>query len=386
MATVPPPPLRMTGERPEEELARLLVSPRTVRALARDRIEALVELQGGFRPLLELLVRHRLTALAGSRLQEVAGDRVPPWFQDAVTTAVRGNRARALMAEASTRTLARTLESRGIAVLPLKGFVLGQAIYGDTGLRELGDVDLLVAPSDFDAACDVLRASGYEPADERPVEGRPVLHRSFAARQGARIRVELHWRIHWYESAFSEQLLALSRRGDSGLREPSPAHGLAGLLLFWIRDGMIGLRYPADLAAWWDRFGTQVAPGAVADIAAEHPCLERALAAAAVTATEVFGLPSQPFDRLLSDHDRRAVVACKLANWTARGDLDQVEANRVLIDSLVSPPGGQRSFAGRQLRSHSVAHPLKLLLRFPIALWAVRGERTWATSATPSGR
>jgi hypothetical protein len=35
-------------------------------------------------------------------------------------------------------------------VLPLKGSALGQAAYGDTGLREVNDVDLLVAP---DAAC-----------------------------------------------------------------------------------------------------------------------------------------------------------------------------------------------------------------------------------------
>jgi Uncharacterised nucleotidyltransferase len=382
LATVSPPPLRTAGERPQEELARLLVSPRAARAVSHDRIEALLELQGSFGPLFQLLVRHRLTALAGSRLQEIAGDRVPPRFQDAVATAVRGNRARALLAEASTRTIATTLEAAGIAVLPLKGFLLGQAVYGDTGLRELGDVDLLVAPSDFDAACDVLLASGYEPSDERPVDGRPVLHRSFAVRRGAQIRVELHWRIHWYESAFSEQLLALSRRGDSGLREPPPAHGLTALLLFWVRDGLIGLRYPADVAAWWDRFGTQIPPGAIAGVAAEHPRLGRALAVASATATEVIGLPPEPFGRLLSDRDRRDAVACRLANWTARGDPDQAEANRVLVDSLVSPPGGQWRFVRRQLlRDGSPAHPLKLLLRFPYGLWAVRGQRIWATSA-----
>lgn len=384
MKPPPPPPLRDAGERPEEELARLLVSPRALRVASADRIDALVDRQGSFRPLFELLVRHRLPALAGSRLLGCAGDRAPSWLEQAVATSVRANRARALLAEASTRALAGTLEAGGIQAMPLKGFLLGQTVYGDTGLRELGDVDLLVAPSDFEAACELLAASGHGRAPERSFDGRPVLHASFAPDRGPPIRVELHWRIHWYESAFSEQLLALAERGASGLREPTPAHGLAALLLFWIRDGLVGLRYPADIAGWWDRFDARIGPGAVAEVAAAHPRLERALAVASATAVETIGLPPEPFGDLLDERGRRGAVARRLANWTARGDRDQAEANRVLIDSLVSPAGGQWSFVRRQLlRAESPAHPIKLLARFPVGLWTVRGQRVWATSARP---
>lgn len=380
--TPSPPPSPDVGERPEEELARLLISPRAVRAESADRIGVLLGRQDDFRPLSRLLVRHRLLGLAGSRLQESAGGGIPSWFGDAVDAAVRDNRARALLAEAWTRKLVGALEAAGITALPLKGYVLGQSLYGDTGLREVSDIDLLVAPSDLDAACDLLASSDYERSTERLIDGRPVLHQAFFPRQGPRIRVEIHWRIHWYESAFSEELLTSSHTGDSGLREPSPAHGLAALLLFWIRDGLIGLRYPADIAAWWDRFGAEIGPGEVGDIGSAHPRIERALRAAASTATEVIRVPPTPFAARPPTPDRRAALACRLANWTGRGDPDQTEANRVLIDSLVSPPGGQWSFVRRQLlRDESPTHPFKLLLRFPIGLWGVRRKRIWATSA-----
>lgn len=363
----------------------MLISPRAIRAESADRIDALVDRQGSFRPLFELYVRHRITALAGSRLREISGGRSPDWLGRAVATAVRTNRVRALLAESSTRDVLAQLEGGGIAALPLKGFALGQAIYGETGMRELGDVDLLVASRNFDAACDLLAASGHERVHERSIDGRPVLHQSFLPRAGPPIRVEVHWRIHWYESTFSTELLDSSRRGDSGLREASPAHGLAALLLFWMRDGLIGLRYPADIAAWWDRFGTQIGSGAIGDIAASHPRVERALRIASFAATEVVGLPRAPFAPLLSAPSRREALACRLANWTGRGERDQAEANRVLIDSLASPPGGQWSFVRRQmLRGESPTHPFKLLLRFPIGLWGVRGRRVWATRAKPA--
>jgi hypothetical protein len=372
------------GERPEEELTRLLISAETIRAAQADRIDALLGGQGTFRPLFELLVRQRLLGLVGSRLRECPADQVPLPFHDAVNLAVQANRARALLAESATRQLVSGLESAGIPALVLKGFVLGQMVYGDTGLREGSDVDLLVSPNDFDAACGMLASSGYERISERAVGGRPVLHQAFLPSREPRIRIEVHWRIHWYESAFSEELLALSLPGDSGLREPSPAHGLAALLLFWIRDGLIGLRYPADIAAWWDRFGSEIAPGAIGDIAAAHPRIERALTVAAATATEVVGLPPAPFAPLLSRPSRREALACRLANWTGRGDRDQAEANRVLIDSLVSPPGDQWSFVRRQLlRGESPTHPFKLLLRFSVGLWGVRGRRIRVTSAPP---
>ena len=67
-------------------------------------------------------------------------------------------------------------------------------------------------------------------------------------------RVELHWRVHWYERQLRR------RRPRAGRVKPAaasrsqmqPLDGLVALMLFYARDGFAGLRYPADAAAWWD--------------------------------------------------------------------------------------------------------------------------------------
>jgi len=56
----------------------------------------------------------------------------------------------------------RALANHDIEVLALKGPTLGQLLYGDTALRQFGDLDLLVRPRDVQRAKAVLRELGYE--------------------------------------------------------------------------------------------------------------------------------------------------------------------------------------------------------------------------------
>ena len=53
------------------------------------------------------------------------------------------------------------LESHGIKVLPLKGPVLAQDLYGDISQRQMRDLDLLVRETDLQQALLVLQALGY---------------------------------------------------------------------------------------------------------------------------------------------------------------------------------------------------------------------------------
>lgn len=58
----------------------------------------------------------------------------------------------------------------------------------------------------------------------------PPLHRSLRHRDGALPDVEVHWRVHWYETAFARTLLTEGAKRDGG---PLPAPlELATLLLF----------------------------------------------------------------------------------------------------------------------------------------------------------
>lgn len=55
------------------------------------------------------------------------------------------------------------LDSYGIQTIPLKGPVLALAVYGELGLRQFSDLDLLIRPGDVPLAHRVLSMNGYLP-------------------------------------------------------------------------------------------------------------------------------------------------------------------------------------------------------------------------------
>jgi hypothetical protein len=58
--------------------------------------------------------------------------------------------------------LKELLDSEGISILPLKGPVLAQALYGDVSQRHMRDLDVLVNEDDLQKALKALQASGYK--------------------------------------------------------------------------------------------------------------------------------------------------------------------------------------------------------------------------------
>lgn len=107
--------------------------------------------------------------------------------------------ARALFFGAELARLTRRLAQAGVDVLPYKGPALAQQIYGDLALRAPADLDLLVAPADFERARALLLADGFHaPRGITPARDRArrlsecdqlLLHRDRG------VPVELHWAV-----------------------------------------------------------------------------------------------------------------------------------------------------------------------------------------------
>src|SRR5205814_8803590 len=98
-----------------------------------------------------------------------------------------------------------------------------------------------VAPEHLKRAVEVVRELGYaRPTDYVDSSGLPLLHFALVHERDELPPVELHWRIHWYETRFArERLLAPDGAPDW---RPAPVDELAALLLFYARDGFTGLR------------------------------------------------------------------------------------------------------------------------------------------------
>lgn len=378
---------------PEEELILLLCGTADRRRSAAARIEALAA-EVEYETLAALMARQLLLPILGTRLTVAAPAHVPTAFTALLEEALSTARRQGIAMEVLSEQIQEDLGAAGIAALPLKGAALARDVHGDPGMRLAKDVDVLVEAEELDHAAAVLERRGYRRVEAAHDE-RARLHISLEHERGELPRVEIHWRVHWYEDAFSQQMLRRSRQTPAGLRA-RPADELASLLLFFSRDGLTGLRLPVDVAAWWDANGTTAGPPMLREVAGEFPELREALSAAAMTLDRLTGLPESSV--LEASDSRRALAASRLANWTVTGDWDQINANLSLVDLLLSPRGGTRSFVKRSLLPQSaeissmyrlpasafwrlafwrLAHGPKLIVRYLIALWRVRRGRSW---------
>lgn len=376
---------------PEQELARLLVATEAWRTEQAPRLAALAERVDP--PAFgRVAAAHRVTALLARRVRDAGLAGTPA--AAGVALGDQGPALRALLMQATSSVVTRSLESACLAAVPLKGVTLASRLYGDELLRDPADVDVLVADEHLRPAAEVIGGLGYELVRGR-VDRLPRLHLTFADPDGLRPSVELHWRVHWYEESFARGLVRRSVV-ENGVRIPSARDEMAAALLFFHRDGFLGLRLAADVAGTWDLRRDELAPHAVAEVARCHPALAPALAAAAEVASATVGLPGAQLMGTAGGLTRRTRMAVNLANWQLHGDRDQMQADQALIDGLSTPPRGLGGFLVRSFLledRHKQAssdpdgrerlrfallragHPFKLVIRLMLALVRARAPR-----------
>lgn len=343
----------------ENELAFRLAATDACRLRERARIRALAG-SVDYELLVRALDRQRLLSLAGHRLAELCPDEIPPAFGRLVEGRAAEARRRFVLYRHAAGDLARRMEGAGIEAVPLKGPLLAERIYPDPGLRApSSDLDFLVRPERLDDAVELLRGFGYRIWDDtRWRRQLPHYHYGLIPPDATMPKVELHWRIHWYEELFGPAVIDRSVVLGDGLRAPGPADDLAILLIIYARDGFVGLRLPADIGAWWSARGETVQRDGFERLIAGYPELRSTLLTALDVSAEVVDLPAE---RLISKRWRpsgRARLAPRLVNWSLRGSEDAV-ANRIaLVDLLLSPP----SASGTYLR-HYYLQPLEKYAR-----------------------
>lgn len=312
--------------------------------------------------LVDELERQRLLPILGARLVEEVG--APAAFADAVEESRRFATLRGIAFEAHTRRVVRAIDAAGIPVLRLKGTALSERLYGDAGLRQSNDVDVLVARERLDDAVAALRPLGYALA---PGPALPVLHHVLVHPDPQVLDVDLHWRIHWYEESFSARMLERSVAGADGARVAAPADELVALLLFYARDGFAGLRFPTDIGAFGDV--ERVDPAEVLRVFAAHPEVAVPARAALGAAARLGADGVVPAGRL----GARQRIAVGIADPGLENEVDQIVANVHLIDGLLMPPAQIPSFLRRQMRAFDspaagLLHLAKLAARWTLAL------------------
>ena len=179
---------------------------------------------------LRLAGHHGVLALVALSLTQ-HGRALPREVAQSLSRAYETNLKRSLWFAAELARIVAHLEWHEVRSIPYKGPVLAQSAYGDLALRSFHDLDLLIAPADFERAKAALEEIGYRPAQElSPAVERLFLRtgyeRSFDSVAGKNL-LELQWNLlpYFYAVDFAaadlrvEDLLARARQIELGAAE-----------------------------------------------------------------------------------------------------------------------------------------------------------------------
>jgi len=152
----------------DPERALLLACARTeLDDDGRRRIEGIADAEVDWNRTLELAGREGVTPLL-HRAVERHGDRVPDAALEQARDRARSIATRNLLAARELIAIVQEFEEAGIPALPFKGPPLSVAAYGDLGLREFVDLDVLVPEEEIPRAADRLESMGYSWFDGTP--------------------------------------------------------------------------------------------------------------------------------------------------------------------------------------------------------------------------
>ena len=117
-----------------------------------------------WRALLNLATVQRVRPLLWHRLRQKGLDKaVPMAVAEALREAFRRNTLHNLRYYGELRLLLSALKPEGIPLILLKGIFLADAVYGNIGLREMNDIDVLARHADLTRIAEMLTSMGYSP-------------------------------------------------------------------------------------------------------------------------------------------------------------------------------------------------------------------------------
>ena len=153
---------------------------------------------------IRLVDRHRTPALSWAALMRVPGLQIPEPAKQELQKRSDACRMQAVRNSLKLAGVLKGFHSAGIPLMPMKGPILSLELYGDVGLRQSHDLDLMVKPQDLARAQACLESMGWRhdanwfPLSPRQWENllRHEYDLLFVHPHGDCL-LELHWRARW---------------------------------------------------------------------------------------------------------------------------------------------------------------------------------------------
>lgn len=157
---------------------------------ALERIQTLLQQPLDWDDLLQKVEKHRVLPLFYRHLS-TCPDAVPPEVLWQMRSRFYENAIRNLLLTKELLDLLQLFAAQDIRAIPYKGTVLSASVYGKTSLRQVWDLDILVAESDVSRSKTLLLEQGYDPKDTNDRE-----QSFFHAERN--VEVDLHWGLTPY--------------------------------------------------------------------------------------------------------------------------------------------------------------------------------------------
>ena len=132
--------------------------------IEREVAESIFELMAApldWDELISLAGRNSVTPLIEMSLRTVAGDSVPSEVLNRLREAVRASTARNLLLAGELIKITGLFHSQDIIAIPYKGPVIAAQAYGNVGLREFDDLDIILRQKDMAKAHEIMLSLGY---------------------------------------------------------------------------------------------------------------------------------------------------------------------------------------------------------------------------------
>lgn len=183
-----------------QSLQELLLSCLT-RPVPSGTAEACGELtEADWQQMRETARIQRISSLLHSRLHKFPSGHphMPPSDREEMANGYQERTLRNLFLFSEFRKLAEALQARQVPVVALKGMHLAAAVYGEIGMREMDDIDILVPKDRLHAAAEALVEIGYESKEPLDVDfwAQKQHHLPRMINQSNTV-VEVHWNVTW---------------------------------------------------------------------------------------------------------------------------------------------------------------------------------------------
>jgi hypothetical protein len=180
----------------EEEL--ILLCARTfVNEKDAERIKELLREGVDWNSIIRTAAWHKVMPLLYRSLNSISPESVPEAALDQLHKHYLSNLGRNVFLTKQLLAIVDLLNANGIATILFKGLALASSVYGDLGLRQFNDLDLLIHIKDVLQAMDLLRKHGFHPAFPLTREQETRLlrcnHHYEFRRNDLKVFVEVHW-------------------------------------------------------------------------------------------------------------------------------------------------------------------------------------------------